>query len=314
MRDAFGREINYMRVSVTDRCNLRCCYCMPAGAEPASGEAMTGEEILRTAAAAAELGVTKLRFTGGEPLMRPDIVSLCRRAAAVPGIQEVCLTTNGTLLAAMATPLKEAGVRRVNVSLDTLAPEKFARITGGGSLSRVLDGIEAARSAGLRVKINTVLLGDFNAGDLPRLADLTRENDMDVRFIERMPMPRTEEALRPDACMTFREALALIPGLTPLPREGTAQMFRFAGARGRVGFISPMTCPFCGWCNRIRLTADGHIKPCLHTAPEIPIRGLDRAGMREALRRAILAKPEKRPCLSMEKFSEAARSMNRIGG
>lgn len=311
--DAFGRAISYMRVSVTDQCNLRCRYCMPAGSEESQGEMMTEDEIIRVIEAAAELGIKKIRLTGGEPLLRKDIVPLCRRAAAVPGVEEVCLTTNGTLLSGMAAPLRDAGLRRINISLDTLDPEKYARITRGGSLDKALGGIEAARSAGLRVKINTVLIGGFNGDELPRLADITRENDMDIRFIELMPMPMTE-GFGQDAYLTFREALALLPGLRPLPGDGVARLYQFEGARGRVGFISPMTCDFCAKCNKIRLTADGYLKPCLHSRQEIPIKGLDREKIKEALRQAILAKPERHPYLSAERLSTAGRSMNRIGG
>ncbi len=300
-----------MRVSVTDQCNLRCRYCMPAGAAAAHGTTMDEDEIIRAIEAASELGINKIRITGGEPLVRKNILSICRRAAAMPGIREATLTTNGLLLSDMAGPLKDAGIRRVNISLDTLDPEKYAHITRGGSLGQALRGIEAARSAGLRVKINTVLIGGFNDGELSRLADMTRENDMDIRFIELMPMTGD---FGQDAYLTFREARALIPGLVPLPGDGAARMFQFEGARGRVGFISPMTCNFCSQCNRIRLTADGYLKPCLHSRQEIPIKGLSREKMKEAIRRAILAKPERHPYLSASRLSEAGRSMNRIGG
>ena len=315
MKDGFGREVNYLRASVTDLCNLRCRYCMPAEGvvKKGHGDMMTEDEMIRAIEAASELGVRKVRITGGEPLVKRNILSICRRAAAVPGIEEVCLTTNGTLLSSFALPLKEAGVRRINVSLDTLDPERYAHMTRGGRLEDALKGIDAALAAGFEgVKLNAVLIRGFNDDELGDLAGLTQDYPLDLRFIELMPMSEAA-GFDGDAYMTSEEALTLLPGLMPLAEEGVARMYRFPGARGRVGFISPMSCAFCARCSRIRLTADGHIKPCLHFGAEFPIRGMSRDEMRQAIARAIRTKPMGHD-LAASRHSSAGRSMNRIGG
>ncbi len=191
MIDSYGREIKYLRLSVTELCNLRCRYCMPEDGvcKKSHDQMLTQEEMLRAIRAAASLGVTKLRLTGGEPLVKPNIVSICQGAAATPGIRELCLTTNGTLLPKLARPLKEAGVNRLNISLDTLQEDKYHFITRQGELKQALAGIEAARDAGFEtIKINTVLIGGFNDGEIPALADLTRRYPIDLRFIELMPL------------------------------------------------------------------------------------------------------------------------------
>lgn len=303
-----------MRVSVTDLCNLRCRYCMPAEGvlKKQHSEMMTEDETLHAIEAAAELGIKKIRFTGGEPLVKKNILSLCRRAAAVHGINEVTLTTNGLLLPELVIPLREAGIRRLNISLDTLDPGKYAHITRGGALNDALHGVEAARSAGFRVKINVVLIRGFNDDEITQLAGLSWDRDVDVRFIELMPMLDTGNFCQ-EAFMTAGEAIKLLPGLDSLPEEGVARMYRFHGALGRVGFISPMSDAFCSRCNRIRLTADGRLKPCLHSALELPIKGMDKSEMKEAIRRAVLVKPERHNLLS-SMSSDAGRSMNRIGG
>ena len=314
MRDSFGREITYMRVSVTDLCNLRCCYCMPAEGviKKQHSEMMTEDETIQAIEAASELGIKKIRITGGEPLVKKNIISICRRAAAVPGIEEVALTTNGTLLSELARPLCDTGIRRLNISLDTLNPEKYAAITRGGSLNDALRGVDAARSAGFRLKLNAVMLRGFNDDEIPRLADITRKWNVDMRFIELMPMPDTSGFIR-NSLMTTGEAIQLLPGLDPLPVDGVARMYQFRGVPGRVGFISPMSDAFCSRCNRIRITADGHLKPCLHSAFEISVKGMDKSGMKEAIRQAVLAKPEKHT-IPLFGRSEAGRCMNRIGG
>ena len=303
-----------MRVSVTDLCNLRCRYCMPAEGvlKKQHSAMMTEEETVLAIEAAAELGIKKIRVTGGEPLVKKNILSLCRRAAAVHGIDEVTLTTNGLLLPELALPLHDAGIRRLNISLDTLDPRKYAYITRGGALDDALHGVEAARSAGFRVKINVVLIGGFNDDEITQLAGLSWDWDVDVRFIELMPMPDTGDFCQ-EAFMTAGEAIKLLPGLEPLPGDGVARMYRFRGAPGRVGFISPMSDAFCSRCNRIRLTADGCLKPCLHSALELPIKGMDKSKMKEAIRQTVLAKPE-RHTLRSSMGSNAGRSMNRIGG
>ncbi len=315
MTDSFGRAITYLRVSVTELCNLRCQYCMPAEGVCKRSHAamMTEEELLRAVRIAAQLGITKVRVTGGEPLVKKNILSICRGIAAIPGIQELCLTTNGTLLPSMANDLRAAGVHRINLSLDTLNAEKYARITRTGRLDDALRGLTAALSAGFdRVKLNAVLLGGFNDDEIPALAGLTREYPVDVRFIEWMPMGQRPPGACPLDCGAVLKAL---PELTALPPDGgVAERYRLPGARGYVGLIRPISCQFCAGCNRLRLTADGKLKPCLHSGQEFSIRGLDEEAMRAQFLRAIRKKPAQHAPLDLAHQSEAGRNMNEIGG
>ena len=317
MLDAYGRKITYLRLSVTELCNLRCRYCMPEDGvcKKRHEEMLTEEEMLCAVEAAASLGVTKLRITGGEPLVKRNILSICRRAAAVEGIGEVCLTTNGLLLPQLAQPLREAGVRRVNLSLDTLDEKKYTYITRRGSLSQALDGLEAALDAGFeRVKLNTVLIGGFNDDEIPALARLTQQYPVDVRFIELMPMYDSGD-FGPRAYLPGSVVTELLPELKPQPDgDGVAKLYRLPGALGNVGIISPISAHFCGACNRIRLTADGKLKPCLHSTLEYSIKGLDFAGMQALLRQVILEKPRWHGELSVDHRSQAGRNMNEIGG
>ncbi len=317
MIDSYGRSITYLRLSVTELCNLRCRYCMPADGvcKKRHEEMLTQEETLAAIRAAASLGVRKLRITGGEPLVKPNIVSLCREAAATPGIEELCLTTNGTLLPRLAAPLREAGVDRLNISLDTLDAEKYRYITRCGELEQAVAGIEAALDAGFeKIKLNTVLIGGFNDGEIPALAALTRRWPVDLRFIELMPMVDSGD-FGPEAFLPCTAVTERLPELVPEePDGGVAKLYRLPGAQGRVGLISPVSAHFCAACNRLRLTADGKLKPCLHSADEISLKGLDQAGMTEKMREAILAKPKWHGELSYYERSHAARNMNQIGG
>ena len=316
MLDKFGREITYLRLSVTDLCNLRCRYCMPEEGVPKKDHAamLTEDEMILAVEAAASLGITKLRITGGEPLVKKNILSICRRAARVPGIREVCMTTNGIRLPELAVPLREAGVRRLNISLDTLDPEKYAQITRCGVLSDALAGIHAALEAGYdKIKLNAVLIGGFNDDEIEEMAKLTLRYPLDMRFIELMPMG--ENGFGKEAYLPYTEVLRHLPELMPLPGEGgAAKLYRLPGALGNVGLISPVSAHFCSGCNRLRLTADGKLKPCLHSAAEYPIKGLDKAGMSAAMEEAILGKPEWHGLLDYANRSQSARSMNRIGG
>ena len=317
MRDGFGREITYLRMSVTELCNLRCRYCMPAeGVHKRRHEEMlTQEETLLALRVAAELGMRKLRITGGEPLVKRNIVAICEGAATIPGIEEIGLTTNGTLLPRLAKPLKEAGVSRLNISLDTLDEKKYAWMTRTGVLDDALKGIEAALEAGFaRVKLNAVLIGGFNDDEIRPLAQLSARWPVDVRFIELMPMPDCAP-FGPEAYIPCDRVVEALPELEPLPGgDGVARLYRLPGGQGRVGLISPLSDNFCGWCNRLRLTADGRVKPCLHSPAEFSIKGLDREGMRRQFLAACAAKPEQHPLLSYAHRSAANRSMNRIGG
>ena len=316
MLDKFGREITYLRLSVTDLCNLRCRYCMPEEGVPKKDHAamLTEDEMIQAVEAAASLGITKLRITGGEPLVKKNILSICRRAARVPGIREVCMTTNGLRLPELAVPLREAGVRRLNISLDTLDPDKYSRITRCGVLSDALAGIHAALEAGFeKIKLNAVLIGGFNDDEIEELTRLTLRYPLDMRFIELMPMG--ENGFGKEAYLPYTEVLRRLPELEPLSGEGgAAKLYRLPGAKGNVGLISPVSAHFCSGCNRLRLTADGKLKPCLHSSAEYPIKGLDKAGMAAVMREAILGKPEWHGLLDYANRSQSARSMNRIGG
>ena len=313
MVDNYGRTISYLRLSVTDLCNLRCRYCMPeAGVYKKRHEDMlTEDEMVTAVTAAAQLGIRKLRITGGEPLVKKNILSICRRTAAVPGIDEVCVTTNGVLLKDFAENLKKSGVKRLNISLDTLNGEKFSRITRGGNLQAVLSGIDAALSAGFRkIKINAVLIGGFNDDEINELAQLTMKQSVDVRFIELMPMVDT--GYKDFDYLPASVVLDRAPGLEPLSVDGVAKLYRLPGAVGNVGLISPVSDNFCDGCNRIRLTADGRFKPCLHAPEEFSVKGMDVTEMMEQFRRAVLAKPRWHGEFSAR--SKAGREMNEIGG
>lgn len=317
MKDIFGREIYYLRLSVTERCNLRCRYCMPEDGicKKDHEEMLTEEEMILAVEAAASLGFRKLRITGGEPLVKKNILSICSRASAVEGIEEVCLTTNGILLPQMARQLREAGVHRVNISLDTLSREKYAHITRRDNLETALAGIESAIEAGFsRIKINTVLIGGFNDDEIQELAALTVRYPVDVRFIELMPMGDHEE-FGQNAMIPCDEVLARLPELEPVRADGgVARLFRLPDAQGNIGLISPVSSHFCAECNRIRLTADGKLKPCLHSSEEFSIKGLDFDGMIRQFESAIRSKPVCHEELSAQKRSGAGRNMNRIGG
>ncbi|MBQ9661944.1 MAG: GTP 3',8-cyclase MoaA [Oscillospiraceae bacterium] len=317
MIDTYGRQISYLRLSVTELCNLRCRYCMPEDGvcKKRHEEMLTQEEMVTAVRAAAALGITKLRITGGEPLVKANIVELCREAAAVEGIREVCLTTNGTLLPKLAAPLREAGVSRLNISLDTLDADKFRYITRVGELSDALRGIETALECSYdKVKINSVLIGGFNDGEIAALAELTRRYPVDVRFIELMPMYDSGD-FGPEAFIPYTIVTETLPELEPLPADGgVAKLYRLPGAQGNIGLISPVSAHFCADCNRIRITADGKIKPCLHSSDEISIKGLDYDGMLETIRSAILSKPKWHGELSYSERSHANRNMNQIGG
>lgn len=317
MIDNYKRKINYLRVSVTELCNFRCRYCMPEDGIPkkAHEEMMTAEETLNVIQAAAELGIDKIRITGGEPLVKRGIVKLCKAVADTPGIREVCITTNGVLLTQFAKELKEAGVDRLNISLDTLDSEKFHYITRVGELEDVFAGMQAAKEAGFKnTKINCVLMGGFNDDEIEDFVNLTKENPTEVRFIELMPIGGGLD-FEKQQYVSCEEVLKRVPELESLDKEsGVAKLYRLPGAAGKVGLIRPISCEFCENCNKIRLTADGKIKPCLHSDQEIPLKGLNRDEMLATLKTAILEKPERREELDADNPSLAGRDMNQIGG
>ncbi len=323
--DAYNRSISYLRISVTDRCNLRCIYCMPEEGIPLKPhhELLTFEEITRIVKAAASLGITKIRLTGGEPLTRKGIVDLVKMIASVPGIEDLAMTTNGILLPAFAYKLKEAGLKRVNVSLDTLKPERFRRITRIGNLEDVLKGIEEARKAGLTpIKINMVVLDGFNRDEVIDFARLTISEEWHVRFIEVMPVGAEAEGNlgRYVSMKEVREEIERAFGpLLPanLKGAGPARYFRLEGAKGTIGFITPVSEHFCYQCNRLRLTPDGRIRPCLLSDFEIDLKSALRSGatdeeIAEIIKEAVRLKPE-RHHLEASSFP-AGRAMAEIGG
>ncbi len=317
MTDRLGREITYLRISVTDKCNLRCRYCMPEEGicKKEHTDMLTEDEIIQAVEAAASLGITKIRITGGEPLVKKNIVSICRRAAAVDGIREVCLTTNGIGLKQLAKPLKEAGVRRINLSLDSLQPDKYAYITRVGKLEAFQEGLDAAFAAGFeKIKINAVLIGGFNDNEIADLAGLTLRYPVDMRFIEMMPMYDSGD-FGPEAFLPNTRVLEALPEARPAAQDGgVAALYRLPGALGNIGLISPVNAHFCGSCNRLRLTADGKLKPCLHSSDEYSIKGLNREETRAVMEQAIWNKPAWHGDLDALHRSQAGRNMNQIGG
>jgi cyclic pyranopterin phosphate synthase len=307
MRDGFGRRITYLRLSVTDRCNLRCIYCTPVsnGDFVPREELLTDDEIIAVLGTMARHGLEKVRFTGGEPLVRPGFVDLVRRARAIPGLAELCLSTNGVLLEAMAPDLLAAGITHVNVSVDTLDPARFERVTRGGSLERVWRGIERVLAIGLPVvKLNAVLMRGVNDGEIEDFARLTYRLPVSVRFIELMPLAHCGE-VHEDLYVPADAVLATLAGLGDAEEvarganDGPARCFRLPGARGSVGIITPVSeSLFCARCNRVRLSATGQLKLCLFGDEYVDIRAALRAGgdprvLESALIRAMALKPEK---------------------
>ncbi len=318
MKDAYGRKLNYLRVSVTDRCNLRCRYCMPAeGIEKMKHQdIMSLEDIETMVRSMAELGVEKVRLTGGEPLIRHGIVGLVAKLNEIQGINELVLTTNGLKLAAMAADLKSAGLKRVNISLDTLDPEKFAYMTRGGRLQDVLDGIEAAKSAGMvPIKINVVLIRGFNDCEIERLVNWTKTEPIEVRFIELMPIGEvanwsSEQFMSNQAVLTAVPALKACEALDP---ASPATMYQLDGAVGRVGLISPISCRFCESCNRLRLTSTGQLKYCLHSNEETDLKPFlnNLPAMQAAIIKAVQSKPRQH---RLEEGHIIVRNMVEVGG
>lgn len=330
-KDKFGRNINYLRVSLTDRCNLRCVYCMPPqGVSWKPHESILSlEQIGQVVEVTASLGFRKVRFTGGEPLVRRGIVGLVANIAALPGIEEVSMTTNGTLLSHFAQDLVDAGLTRVNISLDTLRPERFRRITRKGNIDVVWRGIEAAERVGLTpLKINVVVVRGLNDDEIADFARLTYDHPWHVRFIEIMPvgeeldwgseMPAPEERFLPVSEM--RQRVTALGTLTPVggPHgNGPARYFHLPNAWGTIGFISPLSEHFCATCNRLRLTADGRLRPCLFSERGVPVKpaldsGVDVHELQALIRQAIGIKPLERPLPAAAAVAEEAMSI--LGG
>ncbi|MBN2147696.1 MAG: GTP 3',8-cyclase MoaA [Anaerolineales bacterium] len=295
--DRYGRKINYLRISLTDHCNLRCVYCMPEEMvfKP-NAELMQDDEILRLVGVFVKLGFDKIRLTGGEPTVRANVVELVREIAHTPGVRTLTMTTNGALLGRMAGQLAEAGLQRVNISVDTLDAEKFRRLTRWGSVEDVLEGIRAAEEAGLKpVKINTVVVRGYNEADLIDLARLTLKHPWQVRFIEMMPFAGVTD-LQSNQMVTTQEVqqqiareLGEMQEVNDGELDGEAQLYRLPGAQAELGFISSVSAPFCSLCTRARLTADGRLRLCLLREGEVDLLTPLRAGAsEEELRRLIL--------------------------
>jgi GTP 3',8-cyclase len=327
LRDSYGRAIRDLRISVTDRCNFRCFYCMPKEAmewQP-KAEILSYEEIITLAEVFVSLGVTKLRVTGGEPMVRRDLESLIERLARLPGVEDLAMTTNAHFLRGRARGLKDAGLQRITISLDSLEPERFALLTGRNGLKQVLDGIDAAVEAGLHpVKVNSVMIRGVNDDQAVKFAAFAREKGVRVRFIEFMPLDNGQVWRREMvvAGEELRRRIDAVYPLEPVRRENlseTARRWRFAdGAPGEVGFINPVTEPFCGHCSRIRLTADGMIRTCLFSTVEHNIKRLLRRGAaRDELIEFIAAtieKKEERHHINDPQFVQPLRTMSCIGG
>jgi cyclic pyranopterin phosphate synthase len=326
LRDSWGREIKSLRVSVTDKCNFRCRYCMPAeGLEWLErDELLTFEEIARLVRVLARMGVDEVRLTGGEPLVRRDLPTLVGMLAQTPGVRDLSLTTNGVLLDRFAAPLVEAGLRRLNVSLDSLSHIRFAEITRRDALDRVLAGLkEAERYPQLRpIKVNCVAIKGFTEEEVPALAELARRKPYVVRFIEFMPLD-ADQAWRGDDVLTGGEIRALIEKRWPLEEvpakpSSTARRFRFVDGAGEIGFVNPVSEPFCSTCDRIRLTADGQLRTCLFSRREwdlkTPLRDGSSDERLEQLIRFAIAHKELKHKINDPGFVRASRSMSQIGG
>jgi len=317
--DRFGRRIDYLRLSVTDRCNLRCIYCMPPEGvtHMPHSEILSYEEIHFIACAAAELGINKIRLTGGEPLVRADLAKLVKMLSEIEGIQELSLTTNGTSLKKYAPDLKKAGLTRVNVSLDTLKADRFQYITRLGKLDDVLEGIEAARRAGLEpIKINTVVMRGINDDEILDFARMTYQDGWHIRFIELMPFNGIGQPVPSLELLQHIGLLGKLEPCQPTAGNGPARYYRLAGAKGTIGFISPLSEPaFCTRCNRIRLTSDGRLRPCLLGENEIDLkRALRNGASTEDIKRLILKAISSKPKGHRLGKDMTKRSMSQIGG
>jgi cyclic pyranopterin phosphate synthase len=326
--DNYGRSIDYLRISITDHCNLNCFYCTPFGGRfrfP-HAEILSYEEIFKVTKAAVLAGVSKVRITGGEPLMRKEMIRLCRMLTNIQQLKSLTLTTNGILLEEMAKPLFDAGVRRVNVSLDTLKPERFMKITGRDLLSRVLDGIKKAEEVGLHpIKINTVVMRGINDDEVEDLACLTLKKPYHVRFIELMPTDGWAKDDHESLFVPVEEIVKLIKHIVVPHLDLTADSFgparlcNLPGGKGKVGFIGPMTRHFCDSCNRLRLTADGKLRTCLFSKEEIDIKGPLRSGasmeeLASIFRTAVAGKPAGHYLQKTDGRKVFGRAMHAIGG
>lgn len=325
MKDKYLRQIDYLRISVTDRCNLRCTYCMPAeGIQPKSHEEILSiEEIVRLVKILAPLGIRKIRLTGGEPLVRKNVLTLVARLREIKEIEEISMTSNGILLEKMAPALARAGLDRVNISLDTLDAAKFHKISRVGHLSDVLAGIRAAQAADLKpIKLNVVAIRAFNDDEVGNFVDFAKKEGLHVRFIELMPMGEASQSSQEGLAMA--DLLSIIKeeeGLAPLAhsrRGGPSQDYEILGSSARIGVIAALSNHFCSQCNRMRLTADGKFRPCLYSSREFDVRALLRAkasdqAIRDLYLKSLSLKPKEHHMLE-EAYEKTDRRMSQIGG
>jgi cyclic pyranopterin phosphate synthase len=319
MLDSHGRNIDYLRVSLTDRCNLRCIYCMPEEGvdKKMHDDILRFEEVLKVVKVSSTLGIRKIRYTGGEPLILKGIEKLIYETSQIRQIEDISMTTNGMLLYDAADELKRAGLRRVNISLDTLNEEKFRMITRGGSLKKVLDAVDKCIKIGLSpVKLNIVLIRGINDNETKDFMNLTKDMPLHIRFIELMPIGEGTKLYKYGA-MSAEEVINAHPDLIPVnvEKSSTARVYKLKDAKGTIGFISPLSCKFCGDCNRIRLTASGSIKPCLHSENEISIKEYlnNEIMLASVLKNTIFNKPGEHH-LDTDNESKSKRAMYQIGG
>jgi len=319
MIDKYNRTIDYMRLSVTDRCNLRCKYCMPESgvSKKLHKEILRHEELIEIVKAGALIGIKKIRLTGGEPLIRKNIVELVQEISNVEGINEVTMTTNGLLLKSYLNDLKEAGLTRINLSLDTLNPERYKNITRGGNIEEVLACIPLILEAGLRpLKINVVLIGGFNEDEINDFVELTRHQNIEVRFIELMPIGEASRWTN-DKFVSNQKVLEVseLIKIEKTHPSSPAEYYQLKGGVGKIGLINPISCSFCVDCNRIRVTSDGKVKPCLHSDQEIELMEALRnhEDIVKILRDAVTSKP-KEHLINDKEYKPITRDMNRIGG
>ena len=313
MKDRFGRNITYLRISVTDLCNLRCKYCMPESGVKSlcHSDILSIEEIVEIVKVASKNGIKKIRLTGGEPLVRRGFINLCKQISEINEIEDIAITTNGVYLKSMADELFENKVRRINFSLDTLIKEKYNDITRRNDFDKTMESLFYAIKKGFKVKINVVLIGGFNDDEIEDFVNLANDYDLEVRFIELMQIGETANWSK-DKFVSNKIVLEKVPELEFDGVSGVAKIYKIKGQKGRIGLISPISCSFCEDCNRIRLTSDGKLKPCLHSKDEINLKGLSGEELEEVFKRGIYEKPEKHHLEDGK--SESARDMNKIGG
>lgn len=313
MKDRFGRNITYLRISVTDLCNLRCKYCMPESGVKSlcHSDILSIEEIVEIVKIASKNGIKKIRLTGGEPLVRRGFINLCKQISEINEIEDIAITTNGVYLKSMADELFENKVRRINFSLDTLIKEKYNDITRRNDFDKTMESLFYAIKKGFKVKINVVLIGGFNDDEIEDFVNLANKYDLEVRFIELMQIGETANWSK-DKFVSNKIVLEKVPELEFDGVSGVAKIYKIKGQKGKIGLISPISCSFCEDCNRIRLTSDGKLKPCLHSRDEINLKGLSGEELEEVFKRGIYEKPEKHHLEDGK--SESARDMNKIGG